>query len=128
MRACEKAPFGWSGANLGHTGQSRRLQLAAVVLAVALGLSVWAVQADASRWMRALLFVPFLFAAFGAVQGLYRTCPMHARNGMRETESGEEERVAKKEDLAAGKRLGRHVMAGSFATALLATAFVVLIP
>lgn len=116
-----------SGANLEDSGQNRRLRLGAIMLAVSLVLSVAVVQADLATPWRLGLFVPFFFAAFGAWQGLYRTCPGLVHQGCRETCSGPS-KVADPSQLKAARRLAARVVGGSLVTALMATTLVVLLP
>jgi hypothetical protein len=116
------------GANLQDHGQNSRLRMGIVALTVALGAAVLVVQADLPRLWRALLFVPFFFAAFGAWQGLYRTCPGMVMKGARETQEGDEVRVADPEQTRGARRLAARVMLGSVVTAACATALVAVLP
>ena len=115
------------GSNLEGGGQNRRLRLGATGLAVALVASVVLVEADVGRVWRALLFLPFYGAAYGAWQGLLRTCPTLARRGQRE-DHGEYASIASPERVAAGRKMGRKVRLASLMSALVATSIVVLIP
>lgn len=116
-----------SGANLEDRGQNLRLRFGALMLAVSLGLSVALVQADVGRVWRLALFVPFFFAAFGAWQGLYRTCPGLVMEGLRETCDGPA-KMADPSQLGAARKLAWRVILGALAAAGLATALVTLIP
>ena len=59
--------------NLSPVAASKRLRGGVIMLAVGLALAVVLVKAQLHVGYRALLFVPFLFAANGFYQGLYRT-------------------------------------------------------
>jgi len=116
-----------TGSNLGDQGQNARLRLSLIALVVALALSVGLVESDAPPVLRAILFVPFFIAAFGAYQGLFRTCSFAARHGMCVTDQGAESvgDAAERDRL---RRDGRKVVLSSFATALVATATAFLLP
>ncbi|MCA9553415.1 MAG: hypothetical protein KC933_25485 [Myxococcales bacterium] len=116
------------GANLKDHGQNARIRMGIVALTVALGAAVAVMEADLARPWRVVLFVPFFFAAFGAWQGLYRTCPGLVMRGTRETQEGDEVRVADPEQTRAARRLATKVMLGSVATAACATALLVALP
>ena len=116
------------GANLEDHGQNTRLRMGIIALALALGAAVAVVEADLSRAWRCVLFIPFFFAAFGAWQGLYRTCPGMVLKGARETIEGEEVRVADPERVRAARSLATKVLAGAFVSAACATALVAVLP
>ena len=59
--------------NLSPLAASARLRHGVVALAVALALGVVLVELSVPAVWRLTLFVPFLFAASGFYQGLYRT-------------------------------------------------------
>ncbi|HTE53440.1 MAG TPA: hypothetical protein VK698_21445 [Kofleriaceae bacterium] len=113
--------------NLGANAQNRRLRMSLVALLVGLGLSVVMMQSGAPTAARWVLFFPFFSAAFGAYQGLYRTCSFAAHQGVRLADHGEEVVVdpAERDRM---RREGRRVLIGSLATAAAATAMVVLLP
>lgn len=113
--------------NLGDRAQNARLRMSLVFLALGLGLAVLLIRTDAAAGYRALLFVPFFGAAFGAYQGLFRTCTYAAKHGVRLTDEGEE-RMANPADLARVRKSGRAVILSSFLTAVMATLVIVLIP
>lgn len=115
------------GANLEEHGQNVRLRVGAVMLAVALALTVILVQADVARGWRLTLFVPFFFATLGAWQGLYRTCPGLARAGRCEAR-GEAVSVKDPERVRASRWLARRVLLGATAAALVATGLVASLP
>lgn len=116
------------GSNLGSGAQNMRLRQAVITLTLALALTIFMVEAEVARSWRLLLFFPFMFAAIGAVQGLYRTCLIHVNKRTRVCESGEVEPVVSKEELERSKRLSRRVMAASVLSALTATALVFFLP
>lgn len=114
--------------NLQMSGQNARLRWGGLMLVVALVLSVALVQADVARWWRLSLFVPFAMAAFGAWQGLFRTCPGLVSKGMRESSCGMEEPIRRSDELDLSRRDARRVLQGTLVTALAATTVVCLIP
>ncbi len=114
-------------ANLESAGQSSRMRLGIIALAVALG-GVLALQAlEAPRAFRLLLFVPFFLTLFGATQALYRTCPSLAARGVREVCGGEEP-VARASERQRSRQLGHRVLWLSALGAALATAGFSLLP
>lgn len=117
-----------TGANLDPKGQNSRLRFAVVMLALGLALVVGFVRWGAAPSWRLIAFVPFFFAAFGALQGLLRICPMHSRQGTREVAGG----VCLPRDDAAGqaaaKRMGRQIWTLSTVSAVFATIVVYLLP
>ena len=115
------------GTNLEVAGQNSRLRLGVAMLGIALAITVVLVQADVHRGWRAILFIPFFLAASGAWQGLFRTCPVMAMKGVRES-SGGETPVCWGRDASAAKSAGWMVIGGALATALFSTAVVMLLP
>lgn len=114
--------------NLASTGQNMRLRMGGMMLLVALGAAVALVQTDVARGWRMVLFVPFFLAAFGAWQGLYRTCPGMVNRGMREDERGDAEPIRRADDLRGVRRDAYKVLGGTVVTALAATLLVLLVP
>lgn len=113
--------------NLESEGQSARMRVGILALAVALGL-VLALQAfEAPRLWRLTLFVPFFLTLFGATQALYRTCPSLAARGVREV-CGAEEPVARASERSRSRSIGHRVLWLSVVGALIATAVFVLVP
>jgi hypothetical protein len=106
--------------NLGDRAQNSRLRMALVFLSLSLILEVYLIRIDAEPLVRTVLFIPFFGAAFGAFQGLYRTCSYAAKEGMRVTDAGQEI-VADSQERELFKKRGRTVMALSFMTAFAAT-------
>lgn len=106
--------------NLGDKAQNRRLRMGLVSVALGLVLAVVMVQTGASSLARLGLFVPFFFGAFGALQGLFRTCNGAASKDVRITDDGEE-KLLESSDRERIRREGRMVVLGSFATAGMAT-------
>jgi hypothetical protein len=96
-------------------------------LLIALALSVVLMESGAPAFARAVLFFPFFIAAFGAYQGLFRTCSFAARHGLRLADHGEE-MVTSQPERDRMRREGRKVFLGSLATAVAATSMVVLLP
>jgi hypothetical protein len=113
--------------NLGDRAQNQRLRGSLIALLVGLSLAVVLLDSGAPALYRWLLFPPFFAAAFGAYQGLFRTCGFAARQGMRLTDHGEEE-VGDADERARMRREGRNVLLGSLATAAAATALLVFLP
>jgi hypothetical protein len=116
-----------TGGNLGCGAQNSRLRMSLVALSIGLGLSVVLMESGAPAFARAVLFFPFFIAAFGAYQGLFRTCSFAARQGLRLADHGEEV-VSSPVERERMRREGRKVVLGSVATAVAATAMVVLLP
>lgn len=113
--------------NLESEGQSARMRIGIISLAVALGL-VLALQAlDAPRLSRLSLFLPFFLTLFGATQALYRTCPSLASRGVREV-CGAEEPVARASERTRSRAIGHRVLLLSAVGAAIATAIFVLVP
>lgn len=107
--------------NLGDRAQNRRLRLGLVVLGPALVLAVLLVHWGVPPLVRAgVLFIPFFIAAYGAFQGLFRTCTYAASQDVRVTDGGEE-KLLETRDRERIRRDGRAVMVGSLLTASMAT-------
>ncbi len=96
-------------------------------LAIALVLSVLLRESGVAAIVRSVLFIPFFASAFGAYQGLFRTCTVAARQGVRVTDQGEEV-IADPAERSRRRVEGRRILLGSLATAAAATALVVLLP
>jgi hypothetical protein len=107
--------------NLGDRGQNNRMRMGIFGLVVGLTLTVIMIRADVAPIYRTLVFFPFFGAAFGAYQGLYRTCTFAAKQGVRETELGIEP-VANPAERERARADGRRIVFNSFATAAAATA------
>jgi hypothetical protein len=116
------------GHNLGCRGQNLRLRAAVVLVAVGLAAAVAFVKGDFPTWARALCFVPFAFAANLAFQGLFRTCPMHAKKGTREDDEGHIDPVFGDRDRRGARRLSALVVGWSLGLASAATALLFLLP
>ncbi|MEL7368024.1 MAG: hypothetical protein AAFN74_03860 [Myxococcota bacterium] len=118
-----------AGTNLKTKGQNYRLRMGVIMLGVSLLATVLLVQADFHRAWRAVLFLPFFMAAFGAWQGLFRTCPGLAMKGVRESACGGcDERIGHAKELVVARHLARQVLLGAIVTAVFSTFVVVLIP
>lgn len=113
--------------NLGDRAQNTRMRMGLIFLGLALLVAVWLIKIDASPFVRALLFIPFFAASFGAYQGLFRTCTYAAKLGVRESDAGVVP-IADPNEILRARKDGRFVMISSFATALAATLVIVLIP
>src|SRR5262245_16913631 len=113
--------------NLGDRAQNSRLRGSLIALLVGLSFCVVLLESGAPAVYRWSLFAPFFAAAFGAYQGLFRTCSFAARQGVRVTDQGEEA-VGDPGERARMRREGRRVLLGSVATAAAATALVALLP
>lgn len=113
--------------NLESEGQSARMRLGIIALAIALGMVLALEAFDAPRLWRASLFLPFFLTLFGATQALYRTCPSLAARGVREV-CGAEEPVARASERSRSLALGRRVLWLSTLGALAATSVFVLVP
>lgn len=118
-----------SGANLGAEGQNARLRVAVLALAVALFGSLALIRLDLDPAYRLATFFPFFLAAFCAIQGLFRTCPKHSRQGTREGAGGMAlPHQGNLRCIQASKKLAVRVVALSLLVASLATGFVYLLP
>ncbi len=113
--------------NLGANAQNRRLRMSILALLVGLVLSTVMLRSGAPAAARLVLFIPFFAAAFGAYQGLFRTCTFAARQGMRIDDHGEEV-VVDRDERARMRSEGQRVLLGSIATAATATLMVALLP
>lgn len=113
--------------NLGANAQNRRLRGSILALFVGLVLSAVMLRSGAPAAARVVLFLPFFAAAFGAYQGLFRTCTFAARQGMRIDDHGEEV-VVDPDERARMRTEGRRILLGSIATAATATLMVALLP
>ena len=113
--------------NLGDRAQSQRLRMSLVLLSIALVLCVVLRETGVAPVYRSVLFIPFFASAFGAYQGLFRTCTVAARQGVRVTDQGEEV-VADPAERGRMRAEGRKILLRSLATAAAATALVVLLP
>ncbi len=98
------------------------------MMSVALMLAVVMVRFDVARNYRVLLFLPFLMAAFGAFQGLYRTCPGHAMKQTAEDDGGEAHKVFNRAERSAARKNAFKVTFMSVITASVATLFVFAVP
>lgn len=108
------------GSNLEAKGQNVRLRMGLIMLSVGLCLSVALSRPGLDPLWRLACFVPFFFGAFGAFQGLFRTCPVHVMKGSREQDSGVSP-VIRSEERGCARRLARRVWIYSFSVASLAT-------
>lgn len=128
-KSCHYREGALCGANLETYGQNGRLRMGVFFLAVGLVMALGFEVYGASRGWRLSLFVPFFMGAFGAFQGLYRTCPTLAAKGTREgVAPGNEERVINSADVERSRRLSRKVLAFSLINAVLATSVFVFLP
>lgn len=117
------------GANLSPRGQNARLRGAVVALALALAACVVIDRAELPRAYRLITVVPFFFAAFGAMQGLFRTCPGHSMKGTREGDRGTAlPHQGNWRCVKASKRLAVGVLAASLLAAGAATGLFYVLP
>lgn len=128
-KSCRYREGALCGANLETYGQNGRLRMGVFFLAIGLAMALGLQVLEVERAWRLSLFIPFFMGAFGAFQGLYRTCPAHASKGTREgVAPGEAERVANPESLERSRRLSRKVMFYSLTNAVLATSVFFFLP
>lgn len=106
--------------NLGDKAQNTRLRMGLVGLGSALLLAVLLVQLEVPAIARVALFVPFFLGAYGAFQGLFRTCTHAASQNVRVTDAGEE-KLLENRDRERIRRDSKMVMLTSFLTASMAT-------
>jgi hypothetical protein len=119
--------LGRPAGNLESEGQSARMRLGIIALAVALGLVLTLQSFEAPRLWRLSLFLPFFLTLFGATQALYRTCPSLAARGVREV-CGSEEPIARASERTHSRSIGHRVLLLSVVGALIATTVFVLVP
>ena len=110
--------------NLEAHAQDTQMRMGIIALAVALGVATLLAKVSASPGYRVLAFVPFLFASYGMLAALYRTCGLTAMAGRRITSDGSE-RVADRVELADQRRRGLRVIGGSLLLAATATSLLV---
>lgn len=115
------------GANLSNKGQNVRLRLSLLMVSIGLGVAIALVRADLAPQWRWVCFLPFFLGCFGAFQGLFRTCPMHAMKGHREERSGVAP-VLRNDEQGCAKRLARLVWMLSLSVSFVATWAVYAIP
>lgn len=106
--------------NLGDVPQDRRLRMGAASVALGLVLAVAMLKLGASPALRLLLTVPFFFGAFGLYQGLFRTCPGLAAQGLRDNGDGPTP-IADPDELARVRRTAMILMMFALATSALGT-------
>ena len=128
MRGLVREERALPGHNLGEAAQNLRLRQAVASTGAALVLTLLFVQLDVSRGWRLIVFIPFMWAAVNAVQGLYRTCPMHVNKRTRVNDAGEVERVCSDQELSQARCLAHRVIGASILSALAATALVFFLP
>ncbi len=128
MRGLVREDRALPGHNLGAGAQNVRLRQAIVSTTIALGLTILMVQLPIPRIWRLALFIPFMGAAMGAMQGLYRTCPFHVNRRTRVNEAGEVEPVCSRAEVDEAKSLANRVVGASLLSALAATALVFFLP
>lgn len=102
--------------------------MAILALAAGLGMTVAFAHFDFPRVWRLATVIPFWFASLGAVQGLYRTCPMHSFNGTREASDGRSLPQENMRCQKASKRMVAWVLGLSISLTLTAVATVYFLP
>jgi hypothetical protein len=80
-----------------------------MAMAVTLVVAVVLVRAEVPLIWRSLVAVPAFFTAMGALSGLYRVCPMVAKDGMRETDRDGLVPMCNKEACRAAVSMGRRM-------------------
>lgn len=113
-------------ANLDSSGVEMRLKGALASFGLALLLAVVLRYFGLSPWTLGVLVVPFFMSAWLSFQGLFRTCTVMAKNGVRDVGDGQE-RVANPVERAQLALRGRTVMLLAVSTALLATLSMILV-
>lgn len=108
------------GSNLSRKGQNARLRMSLLMMSLGLGLAVVLVRSDLAPAWRWFCFIPFFLGSFGAFQGLFRTCPMHAMKGSREEETGVAP-VLRLDEQGCARKLARLVWMLSLSVATVAT-------
>ena len=106
--------------NLGDVPQDRRLRMGAVAFALGLVLAVAMLKLGASPSLRLLLTIPFFFGAFGLYQGLFRTCPGLAAQGLRDNGDGPTP-IVDRDELSRVRRTAMIIMMCALVSAALFT-------
>ena len=74
--------------NIGNSGRRQRRVVGVIGVAAAGSLLFWLVQADASRWLRLLIFPVLWLGAVGLLQARARTCIAFAARGTCDLDAG----------------------------------------
>lgn len=114
-------------ANLGPQTQDRRLRIGIGLFAVTLALAVLLVRLDGHPALRWGLALPFFIATLHVAEAMYKTCPMLAARGLRESPDGRE-LVGDPEERARIRGNGKRVIASSIVLAVMAAGFFALLP
>jgi hypothetical protein len=112
-------------ANISGTGIELRLRRSVYAFGATLALAVLLRGIGASAWAYAALIVPFLGVFFLVYQGLFKTCTFMASRGERDLGDGHE-KVANAAEADTLRKRARGVHAATIATAVLATAGIIL--
>jgi hypothetical protein len=110
--------------NIGSDGVERRLRNSATMFGVTLTGVVALRLIHAPPWAYALLVFPFWLSSFLVFQGLFKTCTIMAKRGLRDVGDGSE-KIANPAVSALMRLRGRRVWYLTWATAILATAGVI---
>jgi hypothetical protein len=112
--------------NIGPAERRKRVVVGVVGLAISLALLVFFIASGKPRTLRLVLFVPWLFGAFGVFQAIESTCVALAARNQRNLDSGVEAIPDAERD--AIQRRARKVYIESLAAAALATLVSLLLP
>ncbi len=110
--------------NIDHEGVERRLRNSAFMFGVTLTGVVALRLSGAPPWAYAVLVFPFWLSSYLVFQGLFKTCTIMAKRGVRDVGDGQE-KIASPAFSALMRLRGRRVWWLTWATAILATAGVV---
>lgn len=80
-----------------------------MAMAITLVVAVALVRMEVPLLWRSLVAVPAFFTAMGALSGLYRVCPMVAKEGMRETDRDGLVPMCNKDACRAAMTMGRRM-------------------
>lgn len=113
--------------NLGDAQQNKRLRMSVGLFAATLVLAISLLELHVGRGYLALLFIPFLLAANGFYQGLYRTCTFMAAKGLRDGEGEAPEQILNPAERAKVRRRGMRTVLDAVVTAAVLTVLVLLV-
>jgi hypothetical protein len=113
--------------NLGPATQDRRLRIGVLAFSATLILAVVLARFGVAAHFRWLLALPFFVAVMHLAEAMYKTCPMLAARGVRDTDRGVEP-VADPQELASMRGRGRRLVIGSALIAVTAAGLFAQLP
>jgi len=118
---------GWHCENIGPRQRRKRIRFGIALLALGAVLAGVLLTLDASRALRAVVFIPFAAAGIGLAQVRYRTCVVFAARRVKDMDQGEVP-VTDARELAQILRQARLVYAQGLGLAALLTLLVLVLP